>query len=273
MAINETVLEMHFHKALIDLIGDAFGLGEAGHFNFYKYSPQQECFIGFDQAFVKSQVSDKELFKSLSTAAASGAYGLEKNFFGYFLQFKVVSKLVKSNKKTKKPPQVKATPFYRTDIYNQRTKSSSFSQHELLYNLAKNKGAMTYYACPMVFSKADLYQPVDLSKLRLVDVATAPSEFADNQTHHIFFPSETDDPIWCSEPVLGKAVSPEEFAQSAARRASREESRAQAQLIIDSLAWLRDFSGKADHPLAGSFGAVGDFLADTFTIVEVKRSA
>lgn len=271
MAINETVLEMHFHNSLIDLIKSAFGLGDAGHYNFYKYSPQQECFVGFDQAFVKTQVSDKELFKDLSEAAAGRDYQLGKAYFGYFLQFKVVSKMVKLNNKTKTPPEVKATPFFRTDIYNQRTKSNSHSQHELLYNLAKNKGAMTYYACPMIFNKADLYKPTDLSKLRLVDVSTAPSAFQDNQSHHIFFPGETDDPIWCSDPVTGQAISPEEFAELAAGRTREKQS--SAGVILEALSWLREIARENDAPWVGSFGEFDDFLADTLTIIEIKQRA
>lgn len=269
MSINETVLEMHFHKALVDLIGGAFGLGATGHYNFYKFSPQHECFIGFDQAFVKTHVSDSQIFKDLSKAASSSEYKLSKAYFGYFLQFKVVSRLVKFNKKTKTPPQVKNTPFFRTDIYNKRTKSSSYSQHELLFNLAKNKGAMTYYACPMIFNKEDLYKPADLTKLRLVDVSTAPSAFTDNESHHIFFPDEMDDPVWRSEPVTGRVVSANEFAREIAERANQEKN--PAQILVDSLTWLREVGRETDGPLAESFGEFDDFVADTLTIVEVDR--
>jgi hypothetical protein len=57
MRINETVLEMHYHAEVINLIKKTLGLGPKGDFNFYKYSPQREKFIGFDQAFVMSQAS------------------------------------------------------------------------------------------------------------------------------------------------------------------------------------------------------------------------
>ncbi len=39
--INETVLEMHYHRPLMDLFREAFGLGESGKINFYKYSPKR----------------------------------------------------------------------------------------------------------------------------------------------------------------------------------------------------------------------------------------
>lgn len=35
MTINETVLEMHFHRALMTLVKKKLGLGEGAQFNFY----------------------------------------------------------------------------------------------------------------------------------------------------------------------------------------------------------------------------------------------
>ena len=45
---------MHFHGALMDLVERKPGLGPGAQFNFYKYSPQLEQIVGFDQAFVAS---------------------------------------------------------------------------------------------------------------------------------------------------------------------------------------------------------------------------
>lgn len=42
----------------MELIRETVGLGADGHMNFYKWSPQKECFVGFDQAYVKTQLSD-----------------------------------------------------------------------------------------------------------------------------------------------------------------------------------------------------------------------
>ncbi len=64
MSINETVLEMHYHKPLFELISKNLGLG-TGSFNFYKYSPQRECFVGFDQAFIKSELTEQQMFNAL----------------------------------------------------------------------------------------------------------------------------------------------------------------------------------------------------------------
>jgi len=73
MSINETVLEMHFHNALLNLMRTTLGLG-TGRFNFFKYSPQRECFVGFDQAFVKTDLSEEELFTQLRTDAMQNGY-------------------------------------------------------------------------------------------------------------------------------------------------------------------------------------------------------
>lgn len=63
--MNETVLEMHYHRPLMDLFRAVFGLG-AGGINFYKYSPQRECFVGFDQAYARTELSEQELFSDTS---------------------------------------------------------------------------------------------------------------------------------------------------------------------------------------------------------------
>src|SRR6185369_13805746 len=114
MAITETVLEMHFHRPIMDLIRDTFGLGASGQMNFYKWSPQKECFVGFDQAYVKTELSDDEFFNLLKTSAASDQYRLNDVLFGYFLQFKVVTS--HRNRTIYTPPTVTNSPHYRASL-------------------------------------------------------------------------------------------------------------------------------------------------------------
>jgi hypothetical protein len=83
---------MHFHSAMMELIRDSYGLGPGGQMNFYKWSPQKECFVGFDQAYVKTQLGDDEFFNLLRASAESDQYQLDDFLFGYFLQYKVVSR-------------------------------------------------------------------------------------------------------------------------------------------------------------------------------------
>lgn len=108
MAITETVLEMHFHKPIMDLIRETFGLGPTGQMNFYKWSPQRECFVGFDQAYVKTQLGEDEFFDLLKESAASGEYRLDDVLFGYFLQFKVVH--LARNRSIYTPPEISNSP-------------------------------------------------------------------------------------------------------------------------------------------------------------------
>lgn len=212
MSITETVLEMHYHRPLMDLIRETYGLGSTGKFNFYKYSPQREVFIGFDQAFVMTELTDEQFFDQIKSSAMNNGYKLPSRFIAYFLQFKVVSELQRRQQKT--PPQIKSRPHYRASLDTTKNDNTGFSQHELLYNLNKNDGAMVYYACPMIFDKSDLYAVnVSLDPLRLADLTSCPSDFTDNSKHYIYFDQKQSQPIWCSEPIEGKALAPKQFAK------------------------------------------------------------
>jgi len=208
MGINETVLEMHFHHALMELFRRTLGLGR-GKFNFYKYSPQKECFVGFDQAFVKTDLSPDELFEILKKSAITRGYSLSTFFVGLFLQYKVVRELRRRSRVT--PPQIISNPHYRVSLDTKKNINTGLSQHELLYNLNTNDGALVYYACPMIFDRSELYEPADLNKLRLADMSTCPSPYLDNDSHFIYFADPQAEPIWCSEPIEGKALSPNEM--------------------------------------------------------------
>lgn len=210
--MNETVLEMHYHRALLDAFSQIYGLGARGHFNFYKYSTQRECFIGFDQAYIKSELSQEDMFELLKNAAKNNGCQLPDLFLGYFLQFKVVKKMAKRSKIT--PPVIQNRPHFRVELDTIKNANTGFSQHEILYLLNKNTGAMTYYACPMIFDQSSLYDiDVDLNELQLADLSTCPSEYIDNGNHYIYFNTTTSDPVWCSDPVDGKSIIGGEFAK------------------------------------------------------------
>lgn len=233
MSINETVLEMHFHHPLLDLFRNTLGLGK-GKFNFYKYSPQKECFVGFDQAFVKTDLSEAELFKELKASATENGYKLTNFFVGLFLQYKVVKELQRRSRVT--PPQIIASPHYRVSLDTKKNINTGVSQHELLYNLKKNKGALVYYACPMIFEHSELYcRKVDLKNLRLADVSTCPSIYSDNDSHFVYYSDVSSSPIWCSEPVEGKAISPKEMVQKIGQDITREEFRESQFELLDEL--------------------------------------
>ena len=218
--INETVLEMHFHHSILELFRNTLGLGN-GTFNFYKYSPQRECFVGFDQAFVKTDLSPDELFRELRNSAINNRYSLSNFFIGLFLQYKVVKEMVRRSRVT--PPQIRNSPYYRVSLDTKKNINTGVSQHELLFNLNRNSGTFVFYACPFVFDYSDLYsRNVDLSKLRLADLSACPSIYSDNDSHFIFYRDEIAPPIWCSESVEGIALSPKEMVTDIGKDLSSE---------------------------------------------------
>lgn len=151
MTINETVLEMHFHRPLMDLFRETLGVGPTGTLEFYKYSPQKERFVGFDQAYVKTELEEDEFFEWLKRSATNNDYRLNDKFIGYFLQFKVVREMTNRTKHT--PDSIRSSPHYRIPLSTKKNGKTGISQHELLYRLAGNPGALVYYACPMLFDR------------------------------------------------------------------------------------------------------------------------
>lgn len=213
-AITESTLEMHFHASLMSLFRDTYGLGPSGSIEFFKYSPQLEKFVGFDQAYVRTEMSEAQLFSELREAAGTSGYELKRVLIGYFLQFKVVKRLVN---RSRSMPSGFSAPYYRADLDTHRKTDNDPSQHELLFSLAANPGAMVYYACPMVFDRIDLYRPeADLDQLVLADVKSAPSAYSDNERHFICFQNTNSQPTWCSDPTPGKGISQKVFVEQLA---------------------------------------------------------
>lgn len=268
--MNETVLEMHYHKPLMDLFRDTFGLGPRGQMNFYKYSPQRECFVGFDQAYVKSDLSEDAFFSMLRNAASTANYRLEEFFVGYFLQFKVVKPMLKRNKYT--PTAITRRSHYRVSLDTTRNVNTKLSQHELLYNLSRNTGALVYYACPMLFDRSALYDiTVDLDPLRLADLQSCPSPYCDNDNHFLFFDDVATTPVWCSDPVEGMAVTPQELASAIVVRSGQQSAAQAAEALLSLLTnseaaglSARDFEvGEASSPRLLSL------LAESLTVLRV----
>jgi hypothetical protein len=200
--ITETTLEMHYHFAMMDLFRSTFGVGPTGRFSFFKYSIRKEKFLGFDQAYVQTTLSDQELFKDLADIAQGKQ--ISPRYIGYFLQFKKVDQRIKVSPKI--PPSVTAySPFYGVKLSTQRDNKNNLSQHELLKNISSSSsGAFVYYACPLLFDKLELYaRDADLDQIVLVEVNSGTPQLTDNKPHHIYFSSSTSTPVWCSDPVNG----------------------------------------------------------------------
>lgn len=204
---------MHYHKPLMDLIRNALGLGGPRGMNFYKYSPQLEHFVGFDQAYARTELSEEEFFTMLREAATASDHHLRDRFLGYFLQFKVVKE--KQNRMEYTPPGITNRPHYRVGLETKKDIKTGLSQHELLYNLNQgNPDAFVYYACPMLFDRSSLYDiNVDLESLRLADLDSCPSPYTDNGNHFIYYNDVQTAPVWSSEPVEGRAITSSELAR------------------------------------------------------------
>jgi hypothetical protein len=271
MTINETVLEMHFHKPLMDLFRETFGVEKVGKVNFYKYSPQKEVFIGFDQAYAMTELSDIEFFQMLKESAANASYKLPKKFLAYFLQFKVVRQMVNIQKHT--PKNISAKPHYRSTLDTKKNQTTGFSQHELLYKLSHNDGAMVYYACPMLFDKSALYAiDVDLDQLRLADLLSCPSKYSDNEAHYVYFNAPLGEPIWCSEPVAGKAFGANDFVRQVMERLAQLEATTSAEEL---LRLLSNFQKLGISETSRSFDGLSiesaiSLVHDSLTIIELE---
>lgn len=273
MAINETVLEMHFHKPLMDLFRSTYGVGTQGMMSFYKYSPQKEVFVGFDQAYAMTELRDDQFFDMLKESAATATYKLPKKFLAFFLQFKVVRAMSNIQKHT--PPAINKKPHYRVKLDTTKNQNTGMSQHELLFQLCKNDGAMVYYACPMIFDKVALYEVVvDLDPLRLVDVSTCPSQYSDNDTHHIYFNEPLATPVWCSTPVEGEAIGATELANKITARLGQLDASASALQLISLLSHIRDV-GNAESSRSVDGVPVDSaiaFVHDSLTIIQVEQA-
>lgn len=261
---------MHYHKPLMDLFRSTLGIGSTGSINFYKYSPQREAFIGFDQAYVKTELSESAFFRMLRDAASSSSYRLGAKFVGYFLQYKVVKEMSVRKKYT--PPSIVNRPHYRAELATKKNINTGLSQHELLYNLNQNPGAMVYYACPMVFDRSVLYDiNVDLDTLRLADLDSCASPYTDNDNHFIYFNDVRGDPVWCSEPVDGKAIYPKELAEMLHTRLRRIEP---AQSATELFKLLTDLPSVGLSPQSEAFRdmaspSVLPLVAESISIIRV----
>jgi len=255
----------------MDLFRETFGIGEKGQINFYKYSPQKECFIGFDQAYVKTQIEEEQFFNILKKSASNDSYVLKDSFVGYFLQYKVVMRMKNMGGIT--PSCINSSPHYRAKLNTTKNPKTGFSQHELLWNLKKNPGAMVYYACPMIFDKEDLYDiRVDLDNLRLADVNSCPSAYQDNKKHYIYFNKTDSDPFWCSEPTEGTAITPRNFAELLKDAVSEKRARESVYSLMRSIEIIRKRSLESEKFLSDEED-VGDgkALEDLLTIARVTR--
>lgn len=209
--VTESLLEMHYHRAFVELFEDFFGRRVL---RLIKPSTRSEAFLGFDQGWVRALPPHNTFIADLRRSINTGATSLGgRSFLGFFMQFKRVDRVSKGSRKL--PPSIRA-PYLRARIDLRRNKQTGRSQHETLTRLNAIIGADVYYACPMLLDADQIYDEPDLDTLRLVPLASAPSGYNTNESHHIVFQDESSaDWFWCSEPQAATVLRPLQWLQQA----------------------------------------------------------
>ncbi len=210
--ITEALLEMHYHRALVDLFANHYG---AMFLQLVKPSAVREAWVGFDQGWVRTTLTQSDLLNQLRGVLASQGSIVPKFYVGYFMQFKPV---VRISKRGSNCPGTYTAPYYRVALSLKPNRTTGLSQHETLLRLTKVTNSDVTYACPMLFDHDRLYEPPDLDALRIVEVATAPAGWATNQSHFITFQTPDDpNPQWMSEPEPAKVYAVPEWLHSSTR--------------------------------------------------------
>lgn len=205
--ITESLLEMHFHSALVELFEEAF---EARVIRIYKPSTNREVWLGYDQAWVRTELTQRE-FEDHLAASLHGGPPFPQRFIGYFLQFKRVERMVRRSRFT---PAGFPDEYYRAELSASVNPHTQLSQHATLLRLQQFEASDVNYACPMLFGPDAMYDKPNLDRLRLVPLRGAPT-YTDDERHFIAFRSEGDPvPVWCSEPVDAKSVTVGEWVFS-----------------------------------------------------------
>lgn len=207
-ALTEALMEMHFHSAIKDMFESTFG---AKFFRLLKPSQQKEAWVGFDQGWVRTTVDATSFYNDLRDKISNES--VEGNFYlGYFLQFKIVNKILRSSQ-TK--PSAYTVPYYRVKLSLDANRTTGLSQHETLLRLSDIRNAQVYYACPMIFDWDEIYSEPDLRKLAMVSISSSPRGWATGNSHYITFQEPYDDsPLWCSEPAKGSAITCQDWIKS-----------------------------------------------------------
>lgn len=199
--VVEALLEMHFHRALLSLFEQTFG---ARVLRLIKPSTRREAWVGFDQGWVRTTISEEALLRQLREAIASPSASVPNFYLGYFLQFKCVERM--SSRSRYCPPSY-STPYYRAELSLSPNRGSGLSQHETLLRLSGIHRADVNYACCMLFESDEIYDDPDLDKLRVVPVTSGPSGWVTNERHFITFQNVGDaTPFWMSEPHEARSV-------------------------------------------------------------------
>ncbi len=271
--ITETLLEMHYFKAIVADLVTLFG-DNVRFMRLLKPSPKREAWVGFDQGWAFTTVSTNDLFQQISDAVQNQTTSISNFYLGYFLQFKVVEQAT-----TRKDSELNSMGFrrkhYRAKLSLKPNKATKISQHETLVRVSGIENANVSYVCPMLFDMEEVFRDARIDDLRCVDIRTAPEptvEWFTQKSHYIAFRDQNDSsPAWCSEPHKGTALSFREWARKSLRELSGDELKT---LLLDTA----KVAGQVDRktwatPLPREFTLATRFVPECFTILELQRTA
>jgi hypothetical protein len=254
-SVTEALLEAHYTRALARLFAETFGTKVL---RLLKPSTNKEVFVGFDQAWIKTELAEDQLEKELKAAITKGKDN-DRIYVAFFLQFKLAELLIIRSKYC---PTSFAPPYLRSELSLEPSEDTGISQHETLCRLQSALGSKVEvsYACGLLSSADDVYDEPDLDKLRIVPVKGAPALTPGR--HFIAFQDASSQPFWCSEATEGSAKSLREWATEPPTRPRpmlRQE-------LSRFLGRVRTVVSDVDHNKKAAMGR----LPHSLTIVELK---
>lgn len=268
--LTEALLEMHFHRAILEYFRALYG---AKFFRLLKPSRQLEVWVGFDQGWVRTSLTDQQLFDELRRSIQSSATTVNHFYLGYFLQFKTVQRITR---KSKYMPFGYTPPYYRSELSVDPSRTTGLSQHETLLRLSRIKATGVCYACPMVFEPNEIYGDPDLDHLRCVEIFSSPTGWPADQRHFIAFRDVTDrNPRWCSESFQGEAFSFREWASPSSGIGLTKLSAEQIMDLIEKLASeVRMAIGEPEPPsFWKDFKGITRLLPESFILMEFRSTS
>lgn len=262
--INESLLEMYYFSPTINAFKDLYGKRAI---KFYKPTQHQEGWLGFDQAFVKSEYSDDEFLDKIKENIEEKGE-MEKFYFGYFMQYKKMKKVQRIVRPTSIsiPNHFTEEPYFRFELKTQSTKNNKVSQHKTLMLLHQNvKNAFVYYVSPMLFELSAFTEP-NLDDLRIINIDSAPplANWDLDKRHFIMYENEkSEEPFWCSEPVKGKEISFTKWIEN-----MQDHKRLSGEDVLKLISDTKKYS-KEHSSLTGNRNE--NMLPASLTIVEVQN--
>ena len=125
---------MHVHRAILKCFEDTFG---AKFLRLLKPSTQMEAWVGFDQGWSRTELSNTDLFEQLKSSIVAGATSVNQFVLGYFMQFKAVQEM---RRLSRYAPSGFAAPYFRIELSLEVNPTTGLSQHETLIRLSQIAG-------------------------------------------------------------------------------------------------------------------------------------